>query len=98
MGANPVAAERAPIPQGARILTRHIKSVGYFLKADIMGACKVPESAYYSHDKQGNPIDARYENAIVIVMRKDLRQCGLPTGMIGWGIRSVSSPTSTSGW
>ncbi len=73
MGANPVAAEIAPIPQGAQILTQHIKSVGYFLKADIMGTCKVPESAYYSHDKQGNPIDARYENAIVIVMRKELK-------------------------
>lgn len=70
---NPVAAERAPVPQDPQALTRHIKAVGYFLKADVMGACKAPSSAYYSHDKQGNPIEVKYENAIVIVMRKEWR-------------------------
>jgi reductive dehalogenase len=68
---HPVAQHKAPISQEAAILTRHIKAAGYFLKADLMGACRVPVSAYYSHDKRGNPIEARYENAIVIVMRKD---------------------------
>jgi reductive dehalogenase len=68
---NATAAKIAPIPQDPAVLTRHIKSVGYFMKADLMGACKVPQSAYYSHDKQGKPIDGRYENAIVIVMRKE---------------------------
>jgi len=67
----PKATTKAPLPQEPEILTRHIKAVGYFLKADVMGACKVPPSAYYSHDKSGNPIDARYENAIIIVMRKE---------------------------
>lgn len=71
MPANPVATEHAPIPQDPQVLTRHIKAVGYFLKADIVGACRVPVSAYYSHDKQGNPIEPKYENAIIIVMRKD---------------------------
>jgi len=69
----PVGQQKAPIPQDAEILTRHIKAAGYFLKADIMAACKVPEAAYYSHDKQGNPIEPRYDNAIIIVMRKDLQ-------------------------
>ena len=68
---NSTAPKKAPILQEPEILTRHIKSVGYFLKADVMGACKVPESAYYSHDKVGNPIEVRYENAIIIVMRKE---------------------------
>jgi hypothetical protein len=68
---NATAEKIAPIPQDPQVLTRHIKSVGYFLKADVMGVCKIPQSAYYSHDKQGNPIDVRYENAIVIVMRKE---------------------------
>jgi reductive dehalogenase len=70
---NAVAKKIAPIPQDPAALTRHIKSVGYFLKADVMGACKVPHSAYYSHDKQGKPIEGRYENAIIIVMRKEGR-------------------------
>jgi len=77
---NPTAGEKAPIPQEPEILTRHIKAVGYFLKADIMGACKVPPSAYYSHDKQGTPIDVRYENAIIIVMRKESNAVHASTG------------------
>ena len=80
METNPVAVDKAPIPQEPEILTHHIKSVGYFLKADIMGTCKVPESAYYSHDKQGNPIDIQYENAIIIVMRKELKAMRASTG------------------
>jgi reductive dehalogenase len=80
MQRNPVAAESAPIPQDSEILTRHIKAVGYFLKADVVGTCKVPESVYYSHDKQGNPIDTRYENAIVLVMRKEQNAMRASTG------------------
>ncbi len=77
---NSVATEIAPIPQDPEVLTRHIKAAGYFLKADVMGTCKVPESAYYSHDKQGNPIDIEYENAIVIVMRKEWKAMHASTG------------------
>ncbi|OGO62901.1 MAG: hypothetical protein A2029_03945 [Chloroflexi bacterium RBG_19FT_COMBO_47_9] len=61
----------APVPQDAEVLTRHIKAVGLFLKADMMGACQVPETAYYSHDKQGNPIEVKYRNAVLVVMRKE---------------------------
>jgi reductive dehalogenase len=67
---NSVGAGIAPIPQDPETLTRHVKALGYFLKADLVGTCRVPETAYYSHDKQGNPIEARYERAIVLVMRK----------------------------
>jgi len=67
----PVAPQVAPIPQDAAVLTRHIKAAGYFLKADVVGTCKVPPWAYYSHDRAGNPIEPRYENAIVLVMRKE---------------------------
>jgi reductive dehalogenase len=77
---NPAAAEVAPVSRDPQVLARHIKAVGYFLKADIMGTCRVPKSAYYSHDKQGNPIEARYENAIVIVMRKEWNAMRASTG------------------
>ena len=76
----PVAPQKAPIPQEAEILTGHIKAAGYFLNADLMAACRVPESAYYSHDKQGNPIEPRYKNAIIIVMRKDLQAMRASSG------------------
>jgi len=68
---NEVAAAKAPIPEDPQILSRHIKRLGYFLKADIMGICRLPKSAVYSHDRQGNPIDIDYQYAIVIVMRKE---------------------------
>jgi epoxyqueuosine reductase len=76
----PVAQEIAPIPVDAAVSTRHIKATGYFLKADIVATCQVPASAYYSCDKQGNPVEVRYENAIVIVMGKELRTMRASTG------------------
>jgi reductive dehalogenase len=80
IGNAPVALQEAPISHEPVVLTRHIKAAGYFLKADLMGACRVPESAYYSHDKQGNPIEPRYKNAIIIVMRKDLQAMQASSG------------------
>jgi reductive dehalogenase len=74
------ASEIAPIPQDAETLTHHIKAVGYFLKADIVATCRVPESAYYSHDKQGNPIVPRFEQAVIVVMRKDHDAMAASTG------------------
>lgn len=68
---NEVAACKAPISEDPKILSRHIKRLGYFLKADIVGICRIPESAVYSHDRQGNPIDINYRYAIVIVMSKE---------------------------
>ena len=90
---HPAAPELAPIPREPEVLTRHIKAVGYFLKADIMGACTVPESAYYSHDKQGLPIDPKYENAIVIVMGKPWEAVRASTGF-DW----IGDPISFQGY
>jgi epoxyqueuosine reductase len=75
-----VAPEIAPIPQDAETLTYHIKAVGYFLKADIVATCRVPESAYYSHDKQGNLIAPRFTQAVIVVMRKEPGAMAASTG------------------
>lgn len=77
---NPVGAAVAPIPQDPETLTSHVKAMGYFFKADLVGTCRVPVSAYYSHDKEGNPVDPRYENAILLVMRKETRAMHASTG------------------
>jgi epoxyqueuosine reductase len=77
---NGTAGRVAPIPDEPEVLTRHIKALGYFFKADIMGACTVPQSAYYSHDKQGVALEPRYENAIIIVMGKDWNAVRASTG------------------
>jgi reductive dehalogenase len=68
---NEIAPHIAPIPEDPGVLTRHIKRLGYFLRADIMRVCNLPEYAVYSHDFQGNPIDINYKFAIVIIMAKE---------------------------
>jgi epoxyqueuosine reductase len=77
---NPVAIDVAPIPDDPMVLTRHIKAVGLFLKADIVGTCQVPESAYYSHDKQGSLVEVKYANAILVLMRKESNAVHASTG------------------
>jgi reductive dehalogenase len=67
---NGVADEVAPVTRDPKALSDHVKSLAYFLKADDVGTCKVPEHAYYRTDRNHNPVDAAYENAIVVVMRK----------------------------
>ncbi|MEM3551925.1 MAG: reductive dehalogenase domain-containing protein [Candidatus Bathyarchaeia archaeon] len=67
---NEVAHYKAPISEDPKILSRHFKSFGYFLGADIVGIGRVPEYAYYTHDEEGNPIEPSYKYAIVFVVRK----------------------------
>ena len=69
---NSVAPEKAPIPEDPRILSRHLKSFGHFLGADLMGVCEVPQGAVYKDDPQGNPIDIPYKYALVFIKRKHL--------------------------
>lgn len=74
------AADPAPIPRDPAILTRHIKALGSFLKCDQVAACQVPTFAYYSHTKQGEPIQPKFPNAILIVMRKEWRAVRASSG------------------
>lgn len=62
---------KPPIPENPSVLSRHIKRLGYFLTADIVGICRLPESAVYSHDLHGNPVNIDYRYAIVLVVRKE---------------------------
>jgi len=75
-----VADNKAPIPDDPMILSRYIKRLGYFLKADVMGICDFPKYTAYSHDLNGNPIDIDYKYAIVIVMRKEYNTMYASTG------------------
>lgn len=66
-----VVPQKAPIPNDPRVLSRHFKSLGYFLGADIVGIGKLPQSAVYTHDLfEGYPIEAPFKYAIVFVSRK----------------------------
>jgi len=51
---NPVAPTKAPIPDDPRVRSRHLKSFGYFLGADVIGIGRLPQSAVYTH-AMGDP-------------------------------------------
>ncbi|MFC2009801.1 reductive dehalogenase [Chloroflexota bacterium] len=63
-----VAPLQAPLTEDPEVLSRHIKSLGYFLRADIIGICLLPNYAAYSYDKDGNPIELNHKYAISIVI------------------------------
>jgi epoxyqueuosine reductase len=77
----PIAAKKAPIPDDPRVMSRHLKSVGYFLGADLMGIGRLPQSAVYSSDVRGKPVEAPYKYAIVFAARKSERTL---TASNGW--------------
>ncbi|NQU72941.1 MAG: reductive dehalogenase [Rhodospirillales bacterium] len=58
---------KAPLPDDPEELARHIKSVCYFMDADIVGICEVPEWAWFTHDSDGEKIETRHKYAIVLV-------------------------------
>jgi epoxyqueuosine reductase len=62
-----IAPEKAPVPEDPAILTRHIKKLAYFLGADMAGVCRLPQSAVYLTDEQGEPVEAPYKYAIVVL-------------------------------
>jgi len=71
-----VAPQKAPITDDPSVLSRHFKSLGYFLGADIVGIGKFPQSALYTHHLDGTPIEASFRYAIVFVNRKsDMTIC-----------------------
>ena len=68
---NPVADEIAPIPTDPGVLSRHVKSLAYFLGADQVGICEVPEYAMFLYNKDGSEIPCNYKYAIVLVKQKE---------------------------
>ncbi len=66
-----VAPTQAPVPEDPHTLSRHIKQLGYFLRADIVGICRLPQYAVYRNDMAGNPVELDHKNAIVVVIDQD---------------------------
>jgi len=62
-----VTPEKASVPDDPKILTRHIKAFGYFLGADMIGICPLPQSAVYSRNAAGEPQELPLKNAIVFL-------------------------------
>ena len=85
----PVAAEKAPIPEDPHILTRHIKSFAYFAGADMVGICRLPQSALYLATKEGETIDCNLKFAIVLLNTKPRE-----TIRSSYGREWIDDPTS----
>jgi NAD-dependent dihydropyrimidine dehydrogenase PreA subunit len=67
----PTAPKTAPIPDDPRVMSRHLKSFGYFLGADVMGIGPLSQSAVYTYDVRNRRIEAPYKYAIVFGVRKN---------------------------
>lgn len=52
-------------PQGN---AQRLKAASYWLGADAVGACRVPEWAWYSHDAGGNPMPAYHPHALNLLV------------------------------
>ena len=72
-----VAPAKAPVPEDPKILSQHIKQLGYFFRADIVGISRLPQYAVYSHDMTGNPVELDHKFAILIVIDQNYEtMCG----------------------
>ena len=75
-----VASSKAPIPEDPAVMSRHIKRLGYFLRADIVGICRLPQYAVYSHDTGGNPVELNHQFAIVVLVDQGYETMSGSTG------------------
>ncbi len=74
------AESKAPVPNDPQKLTEHIKSMCYFLDADFVGVCEMPEWAWYSHDAKGNEIKTRHKYAVVVAIDQGWETMAASTG------------------
>ena len=73
-------AKKAPLPDDPAIVSRHIKRLGYFLRADIVGICELPQYAVYTHNNDGSPIELNHKYAITISVDQDYETMSGSTG------------------
>jgi ferredoxin len=50
---------------------RALKSLSYFLGAELTGICEIPDYAWYSHGDDGVPIDCHHRYAVVMLIDQE---------------------------
>ncbi len=76
-----VAVQKAPLPEDTAAISRHIKELAYFLRADAVGICKLPSYAIYTHKfPKGDPIELNHTYAIAVLVDQDWRTANAFTG------------------
>ncbi|MEL7155416.1 MAG: 4Fe-4S dicluster domain-containing protein [Actinomycetota bacterium] len=63
-----VAPEIAPDTSDPDRNTAAVKALAYHLGGDMVGVCRVPTYAWYSHRGDGTPIEPYHRNAVVILL------------------------------
>jgi len=66
-----VYPSKAPIPSDPAVVSNHIKSLGYFLKADIVGVSELPQWTLYSDGPDRPEIGCDHKYAVSIVSQWD---------------------------
>jgi reductive dehalogenase len=61
----------APIPDDLKVISAHIKALGYFLKAQAVAICEMPEWAFYTHVDQSDHVNCKHKYAIVLISEWD---------------------------
>ncbi len=67
----PVAATPATSCGDAEENTRAMKSISYFLGAELTGVCEIPEYAWYSHVDDGKPVECHHKYAVVMLIDQE---------------------------
>jgi len=76
-----VMLDKAPLPDDPELLSIHIKETAYFLRADMVGICKLPPYAVYSHSfPDGNPVELKHKYAIAVLVDQDYKTSEASTG------------------
>ncbi|GMR17310.1 MAG: hypothetical protein BMS9Abin32_387 [Gammaproteobacteria bacterium] len=67
----PVAKRAAPSCADAAENTRALKSLSYFMGAELSGVCEIPRYAWYSHGDGGVPIECHHKYAVVMLIDQE---------------------------
>ncbi|MGI9204822.1 MAG: hypothetical protein ACR2Q3_12485, partial [Woeseiaceae bacterium] len=51
--------------------TRALKTLSYFLGAELTGVCEIPDYAWYSHDGNGEPVACHHRYAVVMLIDQE---------------------------
>ena len=66
-----VAEAKSASHDDAAANARAIKSLSYFLGADLTGICEIPRYAWYSHQEDGTPIAPYHRYAVVMLIDQE---------------------------
>jgi len=67
----PVAATPHASCEDAEENSRALKSLSYFLGAELTGICEIPDYAWYSHVDGGKPVEIRHKYAVVMLIDQE---------------------------